>query len=86
MDEIKLGTALESRMNVRYSVKGVEFSPVLPVQISKLYAPMLLCSLLIPALLFLCAPHAFIQDLVASLTKCAWLKLDRRCLRVARES
>ena len=28
------GTALESRLNVRYSVKGVEFSPVLPVQIT----------------------------------------------------
>ena len=78
------GTALESRLNVRYSVKGVEFSPVLSVKITTCADVAL--SLLIPALLFLCAPHAFIRALVASLTKCAWLKLDRRYLRVARES
>ena len=42
------GTALESRLNVRYSVKGVEFSPVLPVQITTCADVTL--SLLIPAL------------------------------------
>ena len=40
------GTALESRLNVRYSV--VEFSPVLPVQITTCADVTL--SLLIPAL------------------------------------